>query len=387
MTMKRNKLLLLAVTLGLLSWTSAAQTSFIGTLWQRLSGPNPKLDSTYIFQPFKGWGGALAYEVADNDVVIDSKEDYYDGDYHSLIGFSLDMNSRVAHSVGANVMFGPIQLGFLREVGSVEKRNRTFAFRWIANFFALDVRYKDYFSMPGGAMTIEVLAPEDRAEKWDPIPVAATMMAESKTLVVNGIYAFNRHRFSYRAAYNSRAIQRRSAGSFIVGAKYMYGATVIDSQDVTVIALSNGLGRFTTHEISVGAGYSFNWVPYHRDAVGSKDLRGLRNLTLNVTAVPLLTFYNRVISEAYAEDGLFRYKDEIARRYFLNGRIMPNFTARAGICYSTGHFYVTLGGEYTCFGFHLKPKEQTSASGVRTSLVQQGMFSSWNVNLRLNYRF
>jgi hypothetical protein len=66
---------------------------------------------------------------------------------------------------------------------------------------------------------------------------------------------------------------------------------------------------------------------------------------------------------------------------------MPNFTARAGICYSTGHFYATLGGEYTRFGFRLNPKEHTYPSGDRTSLVQQGMFSSWNVNLRLNYRF
>ena len=367
--------------------TPTAQTRGVAGLWQRLCGPNPKLDSVYIFQPYKGWGGGLIYEMAENGAMIDSREDFYDGDYHSVIDFSLVMDSRVAHSLGANVMFGPIQLGFLREVGSVEKRNRTFAFRWIANFFALDVRYKDFFSTPGGTVSIEVLSPEEQAEKMDPIPIASTRMAESRSLVVNGIYAFNRHCFSYRAAYNSRAIQRRSAGSFIVGAKYMYGATVIDSQDVTVIALSNGLGRFTTHEISVGAGYSFNWVPYHRDAAGSKDLRGLRNLTLNITAVPLLTFYNRVISEAYAEDGYFRYKDEIARRYFLNGRIMPNFTARAGICYSTGHFYATLGGEYTRFGFRLKPKEQTSAGGVRTSLVQQGMFSSWNVNLRLNYRF
>lgn len=385
--MKRNKLLLPVVALGILSWTAKAQTRGVAGLWQRLSGPNPKLDSTYIFQPHKGWGVGLIYEVADNGAIIDSREDFYDGDYHSVIDFALDMDQRVAHSLGASVMFGPIQLAFSREVGPVENRNKSFAFRWIANFFALDVRYKDFFTTPGGTVTIDVLSPEDRAEKMEPIPIAATMMAESKTLVVNGIYAFNRHRFSYRAAYNGRAIQRRSAGSWIVGAKYMYGATVIDSQDVTVIALSNGLGRFTTHEISVGAGYSFNWVPYHRDAAGSKDLRGLRNLTLNVTAVPLLTFYNRVISEAYAEDGYFRYKDEIARRYFLNGRIMPNFTARAGICYSTGHFYVTLGGEYTSFGFRLKPKEQTSAGGVRTSLVQQGMFSSWNVNLRLNYRF
>ena len=98
-------------------------------LWQRLCGLNPKLDSVYIFQPYKGWGGGLIYEMAENGAMIDSREDFYDGDYHSVIDFSLVMDSRVAHSLGANVMFGPIQLGFLREVGSVEKRNRTFAFR------------------------------------------------------------------------------------------------------------------------------------------------------------------------------------------------------------------------------------------------------------------
>lgn len=117
--------------------------------------------------------------------MIDSREDFYDGDDHAVIDFSLVMDSRVAHSLGANVMFGPIQLGFSREVGPVENRNRTFAIRT----------------------------------------------------------------FSPR-----RAVQRRSAGSWIVGAKYMYGATVIDSQDLAVITLSSGLGRFATHEISVGAG-------------------------------------------------------------------------------------------------------------------------------------
>lgn len=385
--MNKLSILLLFAAIGLGAWTASAQMSGVAGLWQRLCGPNPKLDSVYIFQPYKGWGGGLIYEMAENGAMIDSREDFYDGDYHAVIDFSLVMDSRVAHSLGANVMFGPIQLGFSREVGPVENRNRTFAFRWIANFFALDVRYKDFFSTPGGTVTIEVLSPEDRAEKMEPIPVSSTRMAESRSLVVNGIYAFNRRRFSYRAAYNSRAVQRRSAGSWIVGAKYMYGATVIDSQDLAVIALSSGLGRFATHEISVGAGYSFNWVPYHRDALGPKDLRGLRNLTLNVTAVPLLTFYNRVISEAYAEDGYFKYKDEIDRRYVFNGRIMPNFTARAGICYSTGHFYATLGGEYTRFGFRLNPKEHTYPSGDRTSLVQQGVFSSWSVRLQLNYRF
>ncbi len=152
--MKRNKLLLPVVALGILSWTATAKTRGVAGLWQRLSGPNPKLDSTYIFQPHKGWGVGLIYEVADNGAIIDLREDFYDGDYHSVIDFALDMDQRVAHSLGASVMFGPIQLAFSREVGPVENRNKSFAFRWIANFFALDVRNKDFFTTAGRSSAV-----------------------------------------------------------------------------------------------------------------------------------------------------------------------------------------------------------------------------------------
>lgn len=385
--MKRNRILLLAFAVGMLSWSAAAQTRGVVRLWERMSGPNPSLDSVYIFQPYKGLGLGAGYEIADNGVVIDTIEEIYSDPLHFVLDYRMEMDSRVAHSLGASVAFGPLQLGFLREVGPGAGKHKAFSFRWDANFFALSVQHTQFFATPSGTVYMDILAPEDQAGKKDGIPVNGDHIAETSSLVVSGIYAFNRKRFSYRAAYNSRSMQRRSAGSWIVAARYAYGKTVMDPEDIALLTLTNGLGRFSTHQISLGAGYSVNWVPYHREASGPKDLRGLRNLTVNLTVAPMLTFYNRVIVEDYVQESILKYKNEIDHRFVNVGRIYPNFIARAGICYSFGHFFVNAWGEYTNFAFRSDPREHTYKSGNRYVLSQKGLHTAWAIHFQLNYRF
>lgn len=182
-------------------------------------------------------------------------------------------------------------------------------------------------------------------------------------------------------------VQRRSAGSFLVAAKYMYGNFQMDASDKVLVSLVNGLARFETSQFSLGAGYSFNWVPYHRDAVSPHDLRGLRNLTVNVTAVPMLTLLNAITSHQYAyESKTFDYVMDDAQKYRMYSRIQPNFTARAAICYNTGRFYVNVWADYTRFVFRNRARTFSLADGD-IALAQHGEFSSWMVNLQLNYRF
>ena len=385
--MNKLRFLILFAAFGLGAWTAPAQTRGVAGLWQRLCGPNPKLDSVYIFQPYKGWGVGLGYELADNGAAIKVREEMYSDLIHAAFDYHMKMETRLAHSLGANVAFGPFMVGFMREVGPGAGKNKAFSFRWDANFFSLSVRSEKYFANPGGTMFIEIMEPAEQAEKKDGIPVNSTHLAESRSLVVSGMYAFNRHRFSYRAAYNSRSMQRRTAGSWIVAARYAYGMTVIDPDDFTLMTVTNGLGHFMTHQASVGGGYSFNWVPYHRDAAGPRDLRGLRNLTVNLTAAPMLTFYNKFITEDYAQESLIKYKNEVEHRFENVGHVSPNFIARAGICYSFGHCFMNVWGEYTSFAFRSDPREYTYPSGNRYIMSQNGVYTSWNVRFQVNYRF
>lgn len=42
---------------------------------------------------------------------------------------------------------------------------------------------------------------------------------------------------------------------------------------------------YMMHQASIGAGYSFNFVPYHRD---------MHNLTINLTGLPMLNVLNKL---------------------------------------------------------------------------------------------
>ena len=57
-------------------------------------------------------------------------------------------------------------------------------------------------------------------------------------------------------------------------------------------------------QASIGGGYSVNFVPWHKDPVGPRD-EGLRNITINLTAMPVLTLVNRLRTSIYEwdEDG------------------------------------------------------------------------------------
>ena len=75
-------------------------------------------------------------------------------------------------------------------------------------------------------------------------------------LNVNFYYAFNGRRFSYPAAFTQSYIQKRSAGSFMIGASFDGTKTrVNDNADKGTIP-----SKLTLVEFAVGAGYGYNLV-------------------------------------------------------------------------------------------------------------------------------
>lgn len=88
----------------------------------------------------------------------------------------------------------------------------------------------------------------------------------------------------------------------------------------------HGLGRVKLWQGSVGAGYAYNWVP-------------VRGLLVNVMAMPMLTFVNKLKAYGYAtnieqmmEDPMFWNTDisyeEWDKWYYENVRITPAGTLK-----------------------------------------------------------
>ena len=73
---------------------------------------------------------------------------------------------------------------------------------------------------------------------------------------LTGYYAFNHKRFSYPAAFTQSYIQKRSAGSWLVGATYQ-GGKIKTTDDAPA---EWGKTSTTMHTFAIGGGYGYNFV-------------------------------------------------------------------------------------------------------------------------------
>jgi hypothetical protein len=108
-----------------------------------------------------------------------------------------------------------------------------------------------------------------------------------RSVYINGYYVFNGRRYSQAAAYNQSVIQRRSAGSLLVGATwYQSSFDYADISNVFFMIIGHGISRIKVHQANLGIGYGYNWVPF-------------RGLVVNVMAMPTVSVYNRVKAYKY----------------------------------------------------------------------------------------
>lgn len=122
------------------------------------------------------------------------------------------------------------------------------------------------------------------------------------------------------------------------------------------------MGRVKLWQGSVGVGYAYNWVP-------------VRGLLVNVMAMPMLTFVNKLkaynyetnIEEMMLEpefwDNTIPY-DEWDKWYYENVRIKPmgdqtfnsglsiGFDTRASITYNIGRYFFNVYGQFNNIRYH-----------------------------------
>ena len=237
----------------------------------------------------------------------------------------------------------------------------------------------DYFA---GDYTIELLEDGTQIRHRDFVSVE---LATLKTFSVDGYYVFNHKRLAYPSAYKVGMVQRKTAGSWIVAARYMQGS-LYNPPDKMLDTLCM-LDCYSTMQASIGGGYSVNFVLWHKDPTGPNN-KGLRNLTLNLTAMPMLTLFNYLRTSAYQYDSENNHSGEKISKVLCNP--VPNYIGNAAVSMSLGRWYLTV--QFTYNRFFFRSRDAIDASllllpDAVDDITFRGTFHDWSLKGMVAYRF
>lgn len=345
-------------------------------LWNKLMEPNRNLDSAYVFQPFKGWNVSTSYQGRWDNVGLEIPVLLSFSSFSTEANVSVNMIKNQSHHVGLHGGYGPITLGYSVAVGTRDKPDKHFSFDWLSNSFG----FQFYYIRVHDTATSFLSYPNTEPVALPEAP------SQGHILRLSGYYAFNNKKFSYPSAYQGKMVQRKSAGSFMAGLKFHHANLSLEDPKSILGSLILDVTGYSTYQFSLGAGYSYNWVLYHRDAESSHDLRKLRNVTFNITAIPLLTVVNEMRMTHVVPPNA---DVEIIP---VHGGIQPNGLGKVALCYAIGHFYLTSNFE---FHYHQFRSKEITKSDLDESFPKDyiykfsvlGHLYNWTASLELHYRF
>ena len=244
------------------------------------SAAKRKVDARYIEVPAKPWRVILRY-----------KETAFDVDYSNSAGdpaagdgidWQLGFKPPTSASVGIWAGYQGTGVSFAKSLR--KKEGTTLSFSTTGAKYGFNFRLRS-FEMDEASLTATIY--QDGEVEQEDLTGRTGAPVEIASLYLNGYYVFNGRRYSQAAAYNQSVIQRRSAGSLLVGATgYLSSFDFSDGRNAPMMFLSNNVGRILLHQANIGLGYGYNFVP-------------LRGLVINAMAMPTLSVYNRVKVNKY----------------------------------------------------------------------------------------
>ena len=318
----------------------------VGTLIDTMSVRG--VDRRYIEAPEKPWQLIVRGNVNQTIVSMNTKGVIEGMEYDA----KPSLRTEPAQYVGLWAGYRGYGLGYTVNVGG--DKGNYFTIGATGGSFGINVRIHSFDnSSPNLNLDSDILSDSNKDE-WrevkliDPIHV--------NTLIADGYYMFNGKKFSYAAAYDQSVIQKRSAGSLMAGLMYNYTNIDYSSKyNGDIIYLMEGLGRVKLWQGSVGVGYAYNWVP-------------VRGLLINVMAMPMLTFVNKIKAYGYAtnveelmEDPIFWSdisNEEWDEWFYKNLQITPmgdmtfnsgltfSFDGRVSLTYNFGRCFFSAYGQF-----------------------------------------
>jgi len=332
------------------SWAKRSAKK-VGTYIDTLANKN--IDPRYIQVPTRPWQVVLKFNANDMDMRSTSKiseqslKEYgYDGE----VNVETKLMPTLSSSIGAWVGYRGYGLGFSLSLSG--NKGSHFSLGAMGANYGINLRTRRFTTRE---MNVNFWGWEDgekvdysglECEAYDDIAV--------RTFFLDGYYMLNGKHFSYAAAYDQSVVQVRSAGSLIIGAMWMYSSlNYANRLNALFIQTLDNVGRLQIHEGCVGVGYAYNWVP-------------VKNLLINVMAIPMLAFFNR--TKAYIYDSNYSIwldKDEKGKKAVPDddswtndvtltevdskvkyGKLSFNFDTRMSITYNWDRYFFNVYGQW-----------------------------------------
>lgn len=313
------------------------------------------IDRHYIDMPEKPWQLIVRGNVSQT-IVNMTTEGHMAGEKYSANPY---LETTPAEYTGLWVGYRGYGLGYMVNVGG--DKGSYFTIGLTGGAFGLNLRIHSFNNSNPNFNLNSNLIPEESQETWKKVQLTDPISV--MTIFADGYYMFNGKKFSYAAAYDQSLIQKHSAGSLMVG--LMYTHTHIDyasNANGDLVYMMKGLGQIKLWQGSAGVGYAYNWVP-------------TRRILINVMAMPMLTFINRLKAYAYAtnveelmQDPTFwdpTISDENWDEWFYgnlnitptgnkmyNSGLSLGFDARVSLTYSFGRCFFTAYGQFNNIRYH-----------------------------------
>lgn len=329
-----------------------------------------KVDPKYIEVPEKPWRVILRYKENAVEVDYSQSVDFPGTNEHS--DWNLCFEPPMASSVGFWVGYRGTGVSYYKSL--IKNAGRYYSISTAGANYGFNFRLRRFNTQDAKFSATDYNNATMTPERYDtafsmPSPVWI------RSVYINGYYVFNGRRYSQGAAYNQSVIQRRSAGSFLLGATwYQSSFDYSDIQNVVFMIIGHGIHRVKVHQANLGIGYGYNWVPF-------------RGLVVNVMAMPTINFYNRVKVYKYETNYDLSPKEAVdnygdwnkATRTWANGKthkpllmvkesgnqfdywdIDPeihhsmfrlNLDLRLGIAYNWSNYFIGVQAQYNNFNY------------------------------------
>ena len=187
----------------------------------------------------------------------------------------------------------------------------------------------------------------------------------TRNLSLNMYYVFNHRRFSYPAAYSQSTVQRRSAGSWMLGLRFDRSYCSFDYTRLPEILLVEDRlyegfkgANYNHRNYSISFGYAYNWVP-------------VRNLLISLSTMPSLG-YRLQKGEHFELD---------RQKAWTNVKNLNiDFVNRAAIVWNNGRFF--CGGSIVNYLYNYR----AGNFGVTNALTYFNVYAGVNFWRRTQYR-